>query len=127
MVTGRVVGEKTQAGEGTLRAILAGAPDGATALIAPETDARWSYGALRDQVVALAGQLAALGIGRGDRVAIVLPDGPAIVAAFLAVVHDGAVAAPLNRAYTADEFAFYFDDIGPRALIVLPGEAAAAR
>ncbi len=28
--------------ENTLRAVLAGAPDGATALIAPETDRRWS-------------------------------------------------------------------------------------
>src|SRR5205807_232975 len=63
-------------GETTLRAILAGAPDAATALIAPETERQWSYGALRAQVAALAARLAAMGIGRGDRVAIVLPNGP---------------------------------------------------
>src|SRR5205823_6115061 len=95
-------------GETTLRAILAGAPDAATALIAPETERQWSYGALRAQVAALAARLAAMGIRRGDRVAIVLPNGPEIVAAFLAVVHGGAVAAPLNPAYTPDEFTFYF-------------------
>src|SRR5579883_349279 len=111
--------------ENTLRAVLAGAPDGATALIAPETDRRWSYGELRAQVADLAARLAALGIGRGDRVAIVLPNGPEIVATFLAVVHGGAVAAPLNPSYTADELTFYFGDIGPRALIVPPGDAAA--
>jgi acyl-CoA synthetase (AMP-forming)/AMP-acid ligase II len=111
----------------TLRAILAQAPDQATALIAPETERAWDYGALRAQVAALAAQLAAVGIGRGDRVAVVLPNGPEIVAAFLAIVHGGAVAAPLNPAYTPDEFTFFFGDIQPRALIVQPGEAAAAR
>src|SRR5581483_8184983 len=113
--------------ENTLRAVLAGAPDGAAAVIAPEAERRWSYGELRTQVHDLAARLAALGIGRGDRVAIVLPNGPEIVATFLAVVHGGAVAAPLNPAYKADEFSFYFGDIQPRALVVPPGEAAAAR
>ena len=59
----------------------------ATALIAPETGRRWTYGALRAQVTALAAQLADLGVGRGDRVAIVLPNGLEDLAAFLAVVH----------------------------------------
>ncbi|HWE61755.1 MAG TPA: acyl--CoA ligase [Chloroflexota bacterium] len=136
----RLIGEQTPPGqigdntdmtmpatEYTLRAILAQAPGEATALIAPETERRWSYGALRSQVAALATQLAGVGIMRGDRVAIVLPNGPEIVAAFLAVVHGGAVAAPLNPAYTPDEFTFFFGDIQPRALIVAPGDAAAAR
>src|SRR5579871_1323418 len=104
--------------ESTLRAILAGAPDGATALIAPETDRRWSYDDLRTQVHELAAHLAALGIRRGDRVAIVLPNGPEIVATFLAVVHGGAIAAPLNPAYKADEYTFSFGDIAPCALVV---------
>jgi oxalate---CoA ligase len=111
----------------TLRSVLARGPDEATALVAPEGERRWTYGALRSQVAALAGQLADAGIRRGDRVAMVLPNGPEIVAAFLAIVHGGAVAAPLNPAYTQDEFRFFFGDIQPRALIVPPGEAEAAR
>jgi acyl-CoA synthetase (AMP-forming)/AMP-acid ligase II len=111
----------------TLRDVLAHAPAEATALIAPETGRRWTYGALRSQVTTLAARLADLGVGRGDRVAIVLPNGPEIVAAFLAVVHGASVAAPLNPAYTPDEYTFYFGDIQPRALIVPPGEAEAAR
>ncbi|MGH2344287.1 MAG: AMP-binding protein, partial [Chloroflexota bacterium] len=111
----------------TLRAVLAQGPDEATALVAPEGERRWTYGELRTQVAALAGQLADAGIGRGDRVAVVLPNGPEIVAAFLAIVHGGTVAAPLNPAYTQDEYRFFFGDIQPRALIVPPGEAEAAR
>ena len=111
----------------SLRAILANAPDEAIALIAPESGRQWTFADLRAQVVDLAGRLAGLGIRRGDRVAIVLPNGPAIVATFLAVVHGGAAAAPLNPAYTRDELTFYFADIGPRALIVPLGEAEEAR
>ena len=115
------------ASKNTLRDVLAHAPAEATALIAPETGRRWSYGALRSQVTALAAQLADLGVARGDRVAIVLPNGPEIVAAFLAVVYGAGVAAPLNPTYTPDEYTFYYGDIQPRALIVPPGEAEAAR
>ena len=44
------------------------------------------------------GRLNAIGIGRGDRVAIVLPNGPEMATAFLAVAC-GATTAPLNPAY----------------------------
>ena len=43
-----------------------------------------------------------MGVGRGDRVAIVLPNGPEMAAAFLGVA-SGAVAAPLNPAYEGHE------------------------
>jgi acyl-CoA synthetase (AMP-forming)/AMP-acid ligase II len=59
-------------------------------------------------------------------VAIVLPNGPEMAAAFLAVA-GCAVAAPLNPAYTADEFAFYMEDLGARALIALAGAETEAR
>jgi acyl-CoA synthetase (AMP-forming)/AMP-acid ligase II len=84
-----------------------------------------SFDGLRSQVEALAGQLRGAGIGGGDRVAIVLPNGPAMAATFLAVAAC-ATAAPLNPAYREEEFRFYLDDLGARALITLPGDAAAA-
>ena len=64
-----------------------------------------------------------LGVGRGDRVAIVLPNGPEMAAAFLSVAA-AAAAAPLNPAYRQDEFEFYLGDLNAKALIV---EAAANR
>ena len=56
-----------------------------------------------------------------------LPNGPEIVAAFLGVVAAGAGAAPLNQAYTAEEFRAYLDDLRPRAMLFLRGEASPAR
>lgn len=59
----------------------------------------------------MAVQLNALGLGRGDRVAIVLPNGPEMATAFVAVAA-AASTAPLNPAYRADELDFYLTDIG---------------
>ncbi len=64
-------------------------------------------------------------IGRGDRVAIVLPNGPEMASAFLAVA-SGATTAPLNPAYRLQEFHFYLSDLGARALIVEEGSTSPA-
>jgi len=74
--------------------------------------------ALSDKTVAA---LNGIGIGRGDRVAIVLPNGPEMAAAFLAV-GAGASTAPLNPGYRADELEFYLNDLQAKALIVLEGD-----
>ncbi len=84
-----------------------------------------TYAQLREQVAHLAGQLNALGIGRNDRVAIVLPNGPEAALSFLAVAAC-ATAAPLNQAYREEEFRFYMDDLKAKALITLPDDAPAA-
>src|SRR4029079_17560627 len=65
--------------------------------------------------------------GPDDAVRMILPNGPEIVAAFLGVVATGAAAAPLNQAYTADEFHAYLDDLRPRAMLFLRGEGSSAR
>ena len=78
-----------------------------------------TYGSLRRQVSALAEHLRRLGIGRGDRVAIMVPNGVEAIVSFLAVTATRATAAPLNPAYKADEFRFYLEDINARALITL--------
>ena len=85
-----------------------------------------TYESLRAQVEALAGQLRALGIQRGDRVVIVLPNGVESIVSFLAV-SAVATAAPLNAAYKADEMRFYMEDTGLRALITVPGVGDVAR
>ena len=66
-----------------------------------------------------------LGVGRGDRVAIVLPNGPEMAAAFLAVAAT-ATSAPLNPSYRQDEFEFYMADLGAKALIVESSSASPA-
>lgn len=69
--------------------------------------------------------LRCIGIGKYDRVAIVLPNGPQAAVAFVALAAS-VVAAPLNPAYTADEFRFYLSDLQVSALVVAQGESGAA-
>jgi len=66
------------------------------------------------------GDLNRAGISRGDRVAVVLPNGPEMAACFLAVAM-GASCAPLNPQYRRSEFEFYLSALEPRALIVEDG------
>ena len=106
---------------------LLSAPDGAPALIEPESGERTTYGELRATADRLARSLAEAGVGPGDAVAMSLPNGPEIVAAFLAAVAAGAASAPLNQAYTGEEFHAYLDDLQPRAMLFLRGEASPAR
>jgi acyl-CoA synthetase (AMP-forming)/AMP-acid ligase II len=85
-----------------------------------------TYDQLRRQVDELAAQLNQLGLSRGDRIAMALPNGLELIASFLAASTAGA-AAPLNPGYTRDEFKFYLEDTGARALILPPKEADEAR
>jgi acyl-CoA synthetase (AMP-forming)/AMP-acid ligase II len=83
------------------------------------------HAGLRSEVEGLADQLRSAGIGPGDRVAIVLPNGPEMALSFLAAAAAGC-AAPLNPRYREDEFRFYLDDLGARALLTFEGDAEAA-
>ncbi len=79
-----------------------------------------SYADLWNFVTSIVGQLRTLGISSTDRVAIVLPNGPAMAVSFLAV-SCGATAAPLNPNYREKEFDFYLEDLDARAVIVPKG------
>ena len=103
----------------TIVQLLARGAPGAAAIGAPGR-APLIYDGLRRQIARTVETLNALGLGRGDRLAIVLPNGPEMATAFLAVAAC-ATAAPLNPAYTADEFDFYLADLGVRGLIVQAG------
>jgi len=90
-----------------------------------------SYGAMNQLIAQTISALNAMGIGRGDRVGIVLPNCPEMATAFVAVA-SACTAAPLNMAYRADEFEFYLSDLKAKALIVgvgsdTPALAVAAR
>ena len=83
------------------------------------------YAQLADQTEAVGRQLRGVGIGPEDRVAIVLPGGPAMASAFVCMA-PWCATAPLNPAYKADEFAFYLADLNARALVVAEGAASPA-
>jgi acyl-CoA synthetase (AMP-forming)/AMP-acid ligase II len=84
-----------------------------------------SYNGLRAHVERTVVGLNRLGIGRNDRVALVLPNGTEMATAFVAVAA-GATAAPLNPGYRADEFEFYLSDLKAKALIVERGSNSPA-
>ena len=109
----------------TLNALLASGAANAPAIRAPGRPAL-SYAGLRDLAAATIARLNGIGIGRNDRVAIVLPNSPEMAAAFIAI-GAGATTAPLNPAYRADEFSFYLTDLKAKALVVQKGIATEAR
>ncbi len=98
---------------------------GAPAIVAPGCGSL-TYHALSQQVDSVIEALRRMAIGRHDRVAVVLPNGPEMAVAFVAVAA-GAACAPLNPAYTASEFDFYLADLRAVALIVPEGVASPAR
>ncbi len=100
--------------------------DAHTAVVVPEDNLKITYAELKRQVREVAESLAALGIGRGDRVGIALPNGLPIIVTFLAAAEAG-TAAPLNPAYREEEFKFYLDDTNAKLLLVPPDGADEAR
>lgn len=108
----------------TLRALIQAGADDATALSAPG-GVPLSFGALRALTERTIADLNAQGIGRGDRVGIVLDNGPEMAAAFIAIAA-GATSAPLNPAYKADEFTFYLSDLNAKLLVVAEGSETPA-
>ena len=100
-------------------------PDTANAIGAPGRD--WmTYGDLKVLTLNVRQALRAAGIGAQDRVAIVLPNGPEMAAAFVTVAQS-TTTAPLNLAYKEDEFAFYLKDLKAKAIIVETGYDGPAR
>lgn len=74
-------------------------------------------GELFNQVETVVEGLRALGLKGSDRIALVLPNGPEMAAAFIGIAA-GAICAPLNPSYRASEFDFYLSDLNAKSLIV---------
>jgi acyl-CoA synthetase (AMP-forming)/AMP-acid ligase II len=108
----------------TLHDLLQAGANDAIAIAAPGR-APLDYRGLRALVAATTASLNAAGIGRNDRVAIVLPNGPEMATCFVACA-SAVSSAPLNPAYRADEFEFYLADLQAKALIVEHGSKSPA-
>jgi acetyl-CoA synthetase len=76
-----------------------------------------SYGWLREISNRLANVLAAHGIVRGERVAILLPQTPEVAAAHLAIYKLGAIALPLAMLFGVDALSFRLQNSGAKAIV----------
>lgn len=92
-----------------------------------------SYRQMDAEANRVAHWLRSRGIGRGDRVALFLPNIPHYPAALFGILKAGAVAVTCNPTYTAEELHFQLKDSGARGLFVIdhprfyPTACAAAR
>ncbi len=77
-----------------------------------------TYERLREQIASVANGLRKLGVGHGDRVAIVLPNSPEHVVAFYAILRLGAIVVEHNPLYTERELRHQFEDHGAKVAIV---------
>lgn len=79
-----------------------------------------TYGTLRTQVAALSGSLRRLGLDEGDRVAVVAANNWYFVVGYLAALHAGMVAVPLNPGSPPPELARQLAGVGARAALFGP-------
>jgi len=109
----------------TIHRLLDNGQPQAAALSAPGAQA-CSFQELRQQVSTTVGVLRDLDISRHDRVAMVLANGPVAASAFVSI-SAAAITAPLNPAYTADEFTYYLEDLEAALLVVETGSDSSSR
>jgi acyl-CoA synthetase (AMP-forming)/AMP-acid ligase II/thioesterase domain-containing protein len=101
------------------------AGNGRPAVLAPGREPL-DFAQLAGQLDAVSAVLAGRGLRRGDAVALVLPDGPEFLTAFLGVTQ-AAVCAPLNPNFREEEFAYYLADLRAQALVLPAGSGSPAR
>src|SRR2546429_64964 len=90
-------------------------------------NAKRSYRSISDAAWRFANGLRRLGVAKGDRVALVLPNMPQFVIAFYGALRAGAVVVPCNPLYTAPELRRQLADSGTETLVALSRLHAVAR
>jgi acyl-CoA synthetase (AMP-forming)/AMP-acid ligase II len=80
---------------------------------------RMTYHRLRTQVDCFAAALDELGVRKGDRVALMLPNSPQFVIAFFAALRLGAIVVNTNPTYTAPELQHQLADSGAETIVLL--------
>ncbi|MBI4770271.1 MAG: long-chain fatty acid--CoA ligase [Chloroflexi bacterium] len=78
-----------------------------------------TYGALNQQASRLANALRANGVGRGDRVALYLPNIPQFAVCYLAAQKAGAIAVSINAIFKAQEVKYILNDSGATAVFTV--------
>ena len=113
------VGAETEVSDGSLYDLLRRAAEehgGKTALTFYGTT--FEFGRLLALVEKMAGSLAASGVGKGDRVALMLPNCPQYVISFFATVRLGAIVTQLNPMYVEREIEHILTDSGAETIVV---------
>jgi long-chain acyl-CoA synthetase len=82
-------------------------------------DQKLTYLQLRDQVRRLATALRGMGVEKGDRVALMLPNSPQMVIAYYGVLEAGAVVTNISPLHVEPEIEFEVNDSGSETLIYL--------
>ncbi|HEX6066363.1 MAG TPA: AMP-binding protein, partial [Longimicrobiales bacterium] len=76
-----------------------------------------SYRELREATDRFANALAALGVKKGDRVALYLLNSPQFIIAYFAALKCGATVTPISPVYTSHEVRYQLEDSGARAIV----------
>ena len=79
--------------------------------------AKITYGKLQKHVNRLAAGLQSIGVAKGDRVAIMMPNCPQFVIAFFGIQRAGGIVAATSSMYTAREVAYQWNDAGATVVI----------
>jgi long-chain acyl-CoA synthetase len=82
-----------------------------------------SYKILENKITSLATELQNKGIDKGDRVALLLPNGLDFVRSYFAIVAAGAIVVPLNDQYQENELLYFLEDCGVSLLLTSKGFA----
>ncbi|MHA2498410.1 MAG: long-chain-fatty-acid--CoA ligase [Candidatus Hodarchaeales archaeon] len=82
-------------------------------------DKKMNYGEFWDKVLRFASALSKLGIKKGDRIGIYLPNCPQFAIAFFAINRLGAVIVPFNTQYVDHELSYQLKDSGARTIITI--------
>ena len=83
----------------------------------------FTYAALQGEANRLSNALGSLGVARGDRVAVIMPQRPHTAVALMAVFQMGAIAVPLSTLFGAEALQSRIDDSGAKVAIVDEGSA----
>ena len=94
------------------------------AYVEPSTNVRMNYAEMNALANRCANMLTSLGIGKGDRVGLLMPNSVEFCCLFYGAAKIGAVAVPLNTRLAAPELEFILSDSGSK--VVVYGEALAA-
>ncbi len=80
-------------------------------------DRRLSYAELDEASNKVANTLIRMGVNKGDRVAMLLPNSPEFVIIYFGIVKAGSIAVPLGTNYKVNELASLFDNCQPKVLV----------